>query len=101
MRSIHAAGLRHGDVAERNVVVKNGEYTVIDFGRSSLHECKDAGRIFKPGATAPLQDDYPCTELYDFAYENGYWEKRATVLPLFCEQIMANIMFCRVRHILR
>lgn len=40
---LHQKGVAHGDLAERNVVVREGRVEIIDFGEAYLHKCKGEG----------------------------------------------------------
>lgn len=44
IRSIHTIGVIHGDLNYKNILIKNGEVSIIDFGLSSMYTMSDDRR---------------------------------------------------------
>ncbi|TDL16551.1 hypothetical protein BD410DRAFT_795198 [Rickenella mellea] len=73
LMALHSAGLQHNDISASNIVVKNGEPRIIDLSTATLHTCERTMDI-EPGKPRPDALDFACTELHDFASEQGIWE---------------------------
>ncbi|KAI0066618.1 hypothetical protein BV25DRAFT_1912670 [Artomyces pyxidatus] len=72
-REIHRAGVIHCDVAERNVLVKNGRPVVIDFGEAVEQECK-CKMDMVPGDYRPHEAVFNCNELYQLGRSLRIWQ---------------------------
>ena len=78
----HHGQIRHGDFAERNIVVRiNQDGTesdfkamIIDFERAEGHLCKAPETIALPITESPEFGDYCCRELHIVAEEACLWE---------------------------
>lgn len=63
-KQIHNAGVTHGDVAERNVLIDgSGRISVIDFEDALELECDRALAIPGLGDLGPDKDEFDCDEL--------------------------------------
>ncbi|KAJ7502463.1 hypothetical protein B0H11DRAFT_1633842, partial [Mycena galericulata] len=62
--TMHHQGMSHGDLYERNILVKNGHPVLIDLELSEDHKC---GLRLKTvlGAMRPTVEEYGCPELHD------------------------------------
>ncbi|KAI0066619.1 hypothetical protein BV25DRAFT_1912671 [Artomyces pyxidatus] len=72
-RDIHRAGVAHCDVAERNILVKNGRPVVIDFGEAEEEECQCTMDMV-PGDYRPHEADFDCDELYELGMSLDIWQ---------------------------
>lgn len=81
---IHKAGVIHGDVAERNVLVdKEGRVSVIDFEEALKLECDRARPIPGLGDFGPDKDDFNCDELWELGWAMRMWKPCMHCTPLF------------------
>lgn len=71
----HGKGRIHiNDFAERNVVVRNGKYRLIDFHDVEGHECDYQEGVEWPGEFfLDAQSDFPCDTLAELAEEMHIW----------------------------
>ncbi|KAJ6623547.1 hypothetical protein B0H10DRAFT_1686405, partial [Mycena sp. CBHHK59/15] len=61
---IHRQGLIHGDFAERNVLLQDGEIRIIDFDQTqSGHQCQ-CNMNFRPGEKLPDVEEFGCEQLW-------------------------------------
>jgi hypothetical protein len=60
---IHRQGLSHGDFAERNVLVLDGDIRIIDFDQTEQHDC-DCDMNFRPGEKSPDAEEFGCDQLW-------------------------------------
>ncbi|KAJ6547669.1 hypothetical protein B0H19DRAFT_278657 [Mycena capillaripes] len=64
--AIHREGLLHGDFAERNVLLHEGNVRIIDFDQAqSGHDCQ-CKMNFRPGEKLP-REEFGCDQLWDAA----------------------------------
>ncbi|EIW86271.1 hypothetical protein CONPUDRAFT_41544, partial [Coniophora puteana RWD-64-598 SS2] len=70
--NIHKTGVRHGDFAERNVLIRQHPTTkteflirIIDFGSSQLHKCGFEGEVIEHNGLQPDEKEFGCDELYE------------------------------------
>ncbi|KAJ7449914.1 hypothetical protein FB451DRAFT_743961 [Mycena latifolia] len=62
--AIHRKGLLHGDFAERNVLLHNGDIRIIDFDQTeSGHDCQ-CKMNFRPGKL-PNIEEFGCDQLWE------------------------------------
>ncbi|TDL13712.1 hypothetical protein BD410DRAFT_734956 [Rickenella mellea] len=73
LMALHSAGIQNNNISESNIVVKNGEPRLIDLSTATLHTCERTMDI-EAGKLRPDALDFACTELHDFASEQGIWE---------------------------
>ncbi|KAJ7709800.1 hypothetical protein B0H17DRAFT_915563 [Mycena rosella] len=63
--AIHQQGLLHGDFAERNVLLHEGDIRIIDFDQSeSGHDCQ-CTMNFRPGEKLPNIEEFGCDQLWE------------------------------------
>ncbi|KAJ7097843.1 hypothetical protein B0H15DRAFT_772675 [Mycena belliarum] len=80
LRAIHREGLLHGDFAERNVLLHDGDIRIIDFDQAeSGHNCQckmNFGSI-ETGHLLPLPsiEDFGCDQLWEVCHsEMRIWD---------------------------
>ncbi|TFY63646.1 hypothetical protein EVG20_g6225 [Dentipellis fragilis] len=82
MVDIHKAGVRHGGLWERKVLITPGgdAVRIIDFGLASVHQCR---RRLKMGINhyVPLKGDFGCDELYEIGEALDIWTSRMYCTP--------------------
>ncbi|KAJ7905615.1 hypothetical protein B0H14DRAFT_17733 [Mycena olivaceomarginata] len=65
LSAIHREGLLHGDFAERNVLLHEGDVRIIDFDQTeSGHDCR-CKMNFRPGEKLPDIEDFGCDQLWE------------------------------------
>jgi len=65
LASIHREGLLHGDFAERNVLLHDGDIRIIDFDQTqSGHDCRWKMN-FRPGEELPHREEFGCDQLWE------------------------------------
>ncbi|KAI0061430.1 hypothetical protein BV25DRAFT_756902 [Artomyces pyxidatus] len=74
-REIHRAGVEQRDLAERNILVKDGHPIVIDFGEAVEVECQCKMDIVQ-GAVAPREAVFNCDELYQLCRNLKIWRPK-------------------------
>jgi len=63
--AIHREGLLHGDFAERNVLLHEGDVRIIDFDQTeSGHDCR-CKMNFQPGEKLPDIEEFGCDQLWE------------------------------------
>lgn len=74
-KKIHNAGVFHGDVAERNVLVnEEGRVSVIDFEEGLELECERTVAVPGLGDLAPREAELRCPELWDLGWRMRLWK---------------------------
>lgn len=72
---IHDAGVKHRDVAERNVLVTDdGRVFIIDFEDAFKMRCRRTYSIPAVGDIGPNKKVFGCDELHDIGYALGLWK---------------------------
>lgn len=72
---IHDAGVKHCDVAERNVLVDDdGRVSIIDFEDAEEMECERIYSVPAAGDIGPNEEVFGCEELYELGYSLGIWK---------------------------
>ncbi|KAJ6496968.1 hypothetical protein C8R47DRAFT_325235 [Mycena vitilis] len=67
LRAIHQKGLLHGDFAERNVLLHQGNFRIIDFDQTQSHDCH-CKINFRSGSTSGeklAKEEFGCDELWE------------------------------------
>ncbi|KAJ6502452.1 hypothetical protein C8R45DRAFT_976667 [Mycena sanguinolenta] len=62
--AIHREGLLHGDFAERNVLLLEGDVRIIDFDQTESHNCQ-CKMNFHPGEKLPDMEEFGCDQLWE------------------------------------
>lgn len=76
---IHDAGVKHCDVAERNVLVNdNGRVSVIDFEDAIKMRCQRTYRVPAAGDIGPNPKVFGCEELCDLGFTLDIWKPCAS-----------------------
>lgn len=70
--TMHAHGLTHGDVRERNILVHNGQPRLVDLESAAAHTCDLRMKVI-PGAIEPTVEEFGCAELYDLVQQMCIW----------------------------
>ncbi|KAJ7430733.1 hypothetical protein B0H11DRAFT_1701873 [Mycena galericulata] len=67
LASIHRVGLLHGDFAERNVLLHDGDIRIIDFDQTeSGHDCQwKMPMNLHPGEKLPDIEEFGCDQLWE------------------------------------
>ncbi|KAF8212126.1 hypothetical protein K438DRAFT_1806008, partial [Mycena galopus ATCC 62051] len=72
--AIHQQGLLHGDFAERNVLLHEGDVRIIDFdGALSGHDCQ-CKMNFRPGEKLPELEEFGCDQLWEIGSYLKIWD---------------------------
>lgn len=72
---IHKAGVYHGDVAERNVLIsEEGRVSVIDFEDALELECERRLPIPYLGDLGPNDKEFGCPELCELGWAMRMWK---------------------------
>ncbi|KAJ7271884.1 hypothetical protein B0H12DRAFT_1091868 [Mycena haematopus] len=76
--AIHREGLLHGDFAERNVLLHEGDIRIIDFDQTeSGHDCR-CKMNFRPGEKLPDIEEFGCDQLWEVCrYYLKIWDTTA------------------------
>lgn len=69
---LHQHGLSHGDLSERNILVRDGCPTLVDLEKVQPHNC-DRKMLVRAGAIEPEVDEFGCEELHDVVRQMGFW----------------------------
>ncbi|KLO17602.1 hypothetical protein SCHPADRAFT_994280 [Schizopora paradoxa] len=72
---IHAAGIRQARFEESNVVVKDGDYRIVEFDHASRHNCKwkDTMEQHLGESLKDIGEAFGCQELALCGHELGLW----------------------------
>lgn len=91
---IHQAGVKHDDVAERNVLVNEaGRVSVIDFEEAFRMPC---GRCLPiPGLNdlGPDRRKFGCSELLDLGWALRMWKPRTCIHSVRISVLALNLAF--------
>ncbi|KAJ7046901.1 hypothetical protein C8F04DRAFT_1062110 [Mycena alexandri] len=72
--AIHREGLLHGDFAERNVLLFEGDVRIIDFDQTeSGHDCH-CKMDFTPGEKLPDMEEFGCDQLFEICRYLRIWD---------------------------
>ncbi|KZT21049.1 hypothetical protein NEOLEDRAFT_1181978 [Neolentinus lepideus HHB14362 ss-1] len=73
LQSIHRCGILHESVRRENVVMRDGQVRIIDFGRVSPHSCEAAAAIIQRQSYRPSLAEFPCRDLRNVCSHFGIW----------------------------
>ncbi|KAJ7141107.1 hypothetical protein C8R44DRAFT_974721 [Mycena epipterygia] len=66
-------GASHGDMSERNILVKDGNPGLIDLEKTTRHKC-ERRMVMIQGVIAPTPEEFGCPELYSLIARMEFWK---------------------------
>ncbi|KAJ7233906.1 hypothetical protein C8J57DRAFT_1090135 [Mycena rebaudengoi] len=78
---LHRHGLSHGDLYERNILVKDGRPILIDLESLETHPCARRMNLLQ-GVLEPTVEEFGCPEMHDLILRCGAWRSGTCFVDL-------------------
>ncbi|KAJ7141128.1 hypothetical protein C8R44DRAFT_931478 [Mycena epipterygia] len=95
---LHERGASHGDLSERNILVKDGNPVLVDLEKTTRHKC-ERRMVMIQGVIAPTPEEFGCPELYSLIARKGLWKDRKSLILLLHLHPAYQPMSCSIHNI--